>query len=83
MEAVVTPRLYRKIEILPSRMQEEVSLFTDFLLAKSKVKPNVDLNTETDDHHFSRISLLSLSNEWDSSEDEEWDAILSQMPSIQ
>ena len=79
METVVMPRLYRKIEILPSRMQEEVLLFTDFLLAKA----NIDLNAETDDNHFSRYSLLSLSNEWDSSEDEEWDDILSQMPSIE
>ena len=80
MEAVAMPHLYRKIERLPSRMQEEISLFTDFLLAKNKIKPNIDLDTETDDNHF---LSFSLSNGWDSSEDEDWDAILSQMPSIQ
>ncbi|GHU59147.1 hypothetical protein FACS189411_15640 [Bacteroidia bacterium] len=32
------PFLYRKIESLPANMQEEVSLFTDFLLSKTSAK---------------------------------------------
>ena len=83
MEALIMPYLYQKIERLPSRLQEEVSLFIDFLLAKNNIEPNIDLDSATDDNHFSRFSLLSLSKEWNSSEDEEWDAILSEMPSIQ
>ena len=83
MEAIAAPNLYRKIERLPSQMQIEVSLFTDFLIAKSKVQSNTDLDTVSDDNYFSRFSLMSLSNEWNSHEDEEWDTLLSEMPSIQ
>ena len=83
---VYLPYLFRKIEILPSAMQEEVLLFTDFLINKSKAKSvetgAFDFDAEANDN-FSGLSLLSLSKEWNSSEDEEWDTILSQMPSIQ
>ena len=84
MEAIAVnrdlPHLYRKIESLPFKMQEDVLFFTNFLLNKSKAKS--DENFDIDDHHFSGLSMLSLSREWDSSEDEEWDTILSQMPSV-
>ena len=94
MEAEVTrgsvnlPYLYNKIESLSSMMQEEVLLFTDFLHNKSKSKSDIvskatDFDINADDNHFSNLSLLSLSKEWNSLEDEEWDAILSEMPSIQ
>ena len=39
--SVYLPYLYRKIESLPSMMQEEVLLFTDFLHNKSKAKVEV------------------------------------------
>jgi len=85
--SVYLPYLYRKIESLPSMMQEEVLLFTDFLHNKSKTKPEVakatDFDVNADDNRFSNLSLLSLSKEWNSPEDEEWDTILSEMPSIQ
>ena len=85
--SVYLPNLYRKIESLPSMMQDEVLLFTDFLHNKSRAKADVakanGLDANSDDNHFSNLSLLSLSKEWNSSEDEEWDAILSEMPSIQ
>ena len=84
MEAVVTnrslPYLYRKIESLPFKMQEEVSLFTDFLHNRNKLKS--DIYFDADDNRFSELSLASLSEEWNSSEDDEWDTLLSQMPSI-
>ena len=91
METLITNRssvyllyLYSKIESLSSPMQEEFLLFTDFLLNKSKTKAD-DAKTfdfDTNDNHFSELSLLSLSKEWNSLEDEEWDTILSQMPSV-
>ena len=59
----------------------------DFLLYKYNIKnekkvifPNFDASSV--DNHFLDLSLLSLLKEWNSSEDEEWDTILSQMPSI-
>ena len=75
--------LFRKIESLPAQMQADVSLFADFLITKCKTKPEVDFNTGAEDNHFSSLSLSTISKEWSSPEDEEWDTILSQMPSIQ
>ena len=94
MEAVMTnrgsvylPHLFRKIESLPSNMQGEVLLFTDFLHnkgnSKSKETKSPDFDVQSSDNHFSNLSMLSLSKEWYSSEDDEWDDILSEMPSIQ
>jgi len=91
METIVTrgsaylSYLYRKIESLPSMMQEEVLLFTDFLHSKNKAKSDLAkvADFDVEDNSFSNLSLLSLSKEWDSSEDEEWNTILSEMPSIQ
>jgi hypothetical protein len=85
-DSVILPFLYSKIEGLPSQMQEEVLLFTDFLLNKSRTQSNyvktTDFDEAADDNHFANMSLSSLSNEWDTAEDEEWDTILAQMPSI-
>jgi hypothetical protein len=36
-----------------------------------------------DDNYFANLSLSSLSKEWNTEEDEEWNTILAQMPSIQ
>jgi hypothetical protein len=68
-------------------MQEEVLLFTDFLFSKSMAKSHeikiINFDETTDDRHFANLSLSSLSKEWDSDEDKEWNTILAQMPSIQ
>jgi hypothetical protein len=84
--SVYLPYLYSKIEGLPSRMQEEVLLFTDFLITKNMAKlfdvRTTDFDEAADDKHFSGLSLSSLSKEWNSAEDEEWDTLLAQMPPI-
>jgi hypothetical protein len=84
--SIYLPFLFSKIEGLPAQMQEDVLLFTDFLLNKSTAQLR-DAKTSyfdetADDSHFAGLSLSSLSKEWNSAEDEEWDTILAQMPSI-
>ncbi|GHT53989.1 hypothetical protein FACS1894145_6250 [Bacteroidia bacterium] len=41
--SVPLPFLYHKIESLPSNLQDEVSLFTDFLLSKISVKEHLEV----------------------------------------
>ena len=84
MEAAV---LDRKVKRLPFKAHREVSDYLDFLFYKYRVENEIkvssaDFDSNVDDNHFLDLSLLSLSKEWNSSEDEEWDTILSQMPSI-
>jgi hypothetical protein len=85
--SIFLPHLYDKIEDLPSQMQEEVLLFTDFLLSKNMALSHnpttVDFGEMADDNYFANLSLSSLSKEWNTEEDEEWNTILAQMPSIQ
>jgi hypothetical protein len=86
-DSAFLPYLYNRIGVLPSNMQKEVLLFTDFLISKSMMKSYevkiVDFDETTNDNHFANLSLSSLSKEWDSDEDKEWDTLLAQMPSIQ
>ena len=84
MEAVV---LEHKVKKLPFEARREVSDYLDFLLYKYNIKYEKkvifpDFDASTHDNHFLDLSLLSLSKEWNSPEDEEWDTILSQMPAI-
>jgi hypothetical protein len=68
--------------LIPSEWYGKEVEFIVFPLENNNVKAKNKMRLFEEENDFISLSASSLSKEWDSAEDAEWDTLLAKMPSI-